>query len=231
MKTGTCVVFRFGVIALALAAGSAALAQGSYPNRPVRIVVGFAPGGPSDIISRTVGAKMGELMGAQFIVENKTGAAGVLATQEVARAAPDGYTLLNTPLATVSNEFLSKTIKYEYGKDIIAICPQAETANILVVHPSLGVNSVPELIKLAREEPGKLQYATAGRGSATHLASELFNMIVGIKTVPVHYRGGGDTVKDLLSGQVKNDVLDHRAGAGIREGRPAHWLGDDWSPA
>ena len=176
MKTGTCVVFRFGVIALALAAGSAALAQGSYPNRPVRIVVGFAPGGPSDIISRTVGAKMGELMGAQFIVENKTGAAGVLATQEVARAAPDGYTLLNTPLATVSNEFLSKTIKYEYGKDIIAICPQAETANILVVHPSLGVHSVAELIKLAKEEPGKLQYATAGRGSATHLASELFNM-------------------------------------------------------
>src|SRR5262247_3858842 len=203
MEIGTCVAFRLGVIALALAAGGAALVQGSYPNRPVRIVVGFAPGGPSDIISRTVGAKMSELMGAQFVVENKTGAAGVLATQEVARAAPDGYTLLNTPLATATNEFLSKTIKYEYGKDLIAVCPQAETANILVVHPSLGVSSIPELIKLAREEPGKLQYATAGRGSATHLASELFNMIVGIKTVPVHYRGGGDTVKDLLSGQVK----------------------------
>src|SRR5262245_26628418 len=201
MKTGACVVFRLGVIALALAAGNAALAQGSYPNRPVRIVVGFAAGGPSDIISRTVGAKMGELLGAQFVVENKTGAAGVLATQEVARAAPDGYTLLNTPLATVSNEFLSKTIKYEYGKALMAVCPQAEIANILVVHPSPKVNSVPDLIKLAREEPGKLQYATAGRGSATHLASELFNTIVGIKTVPVHYRGGGDTVKDLLSGQ------------------------------
>jgi tripartite-type tricarboxylate transporter receptor subunit TctC len=203
METGASVVFRLGVIALALAAGGAALAQGSYPSRPVRIVVGFAAGGPSDIISRTVGAKMSELLGAQFVVENKTGAAGVLATQEVARATPDGYTLLNTPLATATNEFLSKTIKYEYGKDLIAVCPQAETANILVVHPSLGVNSVPELIKLAREEPGKLQYATAGRGSATHLASELFNMIVDIKTVPVHYRGGGDTVKDLLSGQVK----------------------------
>ena len=203
METGASVVFRLGVIALALAAGGAALAQGSYPSRPVRIVVGFAAGGPSDIISRTVGAKMSELLGAQFVVENKTGAAGVLATQEVTRATPDGYTLLNTPLATATNEFLSKTIKYEYGKDIIAVCPQAETANILVVHPSLGVNSIPELIKLAKEEPGKLQYATAGRGSATHLASELFNMIVGIKTVPVHYRGGGDTVKDLLSGQVK----------------------------
>src|SRR5262245_63113688 len=200
-RTGTCVALGLGAIALALAAGNAALAQGSYPSRPIRIVVGFAPGGPSDIIGRTVGAKMGELMGTQFVVENKTGAGGALATQEVARAAPDGYTLLNTPLATVTNEFLSKTIRYEYGKDLVAVCPQAETTNILVVHPSLGVNSVPELIKLAREEPGKLQYATAGRGSATHLASELFNMIVGIKTVPVHYRGGGDTVKDLLSGQ------------------------------
>src|SRR5690349_13913444 len=138
-RIGTCAALALGVLALVAAAGNAALAQGGYPSRPVRIVVGFAAGGPSDIISRTVGAKMGELMGTQFVVENKTGAAGVLATQEVARAAPDGYTLLNTPLATVSNEFLSKTIKYEYGKDLVAVCPQAETANILVVHPSLGV--------------------------------------------------------------------------------------------
>ncbi len=197
------VALRLGAIAVAVAVAGAALAQGGYPNKPIRIVVGFAPGGPSDIISRTIGAKMGELLGAQFVVENKTGAGGAIATQEVARAAPDGYTLLNTPLATVANEFLSKTIKYEYGKDIIAVCPQAETANIVVVHPSLGVRSVAELVKLAKEKPGELQYATAGRGSATHLASELFNMIAGIRTVPVHYRGGGDTVKDLLSGQVK----------------------------
>lgn len=195
--------FVVGAVSLAVAVSSAALSQGSYPNKPIRILVGFAPGGPSDIISRVVGAKMGEIMGAQFVIENKTGAGGAIATQEVARSAPDGYTLLNTPLATVANEFLSKTIKYEYGKDIIAVCPQAETANVLVVHPSLGVRSVAELVKLAKEKPGELQYATAGRGSATHLNSELFNMVVGIKTTPVHYRGGGDTVKDLLSGQVK----------------------------
>jgi tripartite-type tricarboxylate transporter receptor subunit TctC len=146
---------------------------------------------------------MGEIMGTQFIVENKTGAGGAIATQEVARSAPDGYTLLNTPVATVANEFMSKTIKYEYGKDIVAVCPQAETANILVVSPSLGVKTVAELVKLAKEQPGVLQYATAGRGSATHLTSELFNMVAGIKTVAVHYRGGGDTVKDLLSGGVK----------------------------
>ena len=188
-------------LGVAVVISGAALAQSSYPNKPIRILVGFAPGGPSDIISRVVGAKMGEIMGAQFVIENKTGAGGAIATQDVARSAPDGYTLLNTPVATVANEFLSKTIKYEYGKDIIAVCPQAETANILVVSPALGVKTVADLVKLAKEKP--VQYATAGRGSATHLTSELFNMAAGIKTTAVHYRGGGDTIKDLLSGEVK----------------------------
>ena len=98
------------------------------------------------------------------MVENKTGAGGAIATQDVARSAPDGYTLLNTPVATVANEFLSKAIKYEYGKDIIAVCPQAETANILVVSPALGVKTVADLVKLAKEKPDAVQYATAGRG-------------------------------------------------------------------
>lgn len=188
--------------AVATASG-AALSQDGYPHKPIRIVVGFAPGGPSDIISRVVGGKMGEIMGAQFVIENKTGAGGVIATMEVARSMPDGYTLLNTPVATVANEFLSKSQKYEYGKDLVAVCPQAETANILVVHPSLGVKTVADLVRLAKEKPGVLQYATAGRGSATHLTSELFNIVAGIKSVPVHYRGGGATIKDLLSGEVK----------------------------
>src|SRR3954452_25142844 len=200
MLTKTQLTLAAAVLAVT---SGAALAQSSYPNKPVRILVGFAPGGPSDIISRVVGAKMGEIMGAQFVVENKTGADGAIATQDVARAAPDGYTLLNTPTATVANEFLSKTIKYEYGKDIVAVCPQAETANILVVNPALGVKTVADLVKLAKEKPGVLQYATAARGSATHLTSELFNMAAGIKTIAVHYRGGGDTIKDLLSGEVK----------------------------
>src|SRR6478736_1902417 len=202
-ETMARIVLFAGALGIALTASSAALSQSGYPNKPIRVLVGFAPGGPSDIISRVVGAKMGEIMGTQFVVENKTGAGGAIATQDVARSAPDGYTLLNTPVATVANEFLSKTIKYEYGKDIIAVCPQAETANILVVSPALGVKTVADLVKLAKEQPGVLQYATAGRGSATHLTSELFNMAAGIKTIPVHYRGGGDTVKDLLSGEVK----------------------------
>lgn len=187
---------------LALMPSNLAQAQ-TFPNKPIKLVVGFAPGGPSDIISRVVGAKMGEILGVQVVVENKTGAGGVIATDSVARSEPDGYTLLNTPVSTAVNEILSKSVRYQIGKDIVAVGPQAETANILVVHPSLGVKSVKELVALAKSKPGEVQYATAGRGSATHLNSEYFDMIAGIKTIAVHYRGGGDTVKDLLSGQVK----------------------------
>lgn len=180
-----------------------ALAQDNYPNRPIKVVVGFAAGGPSDIIARVVGIKTGEILGVQVVIENKTGAGGAIATEAVARSAPDGYTLVNTPVATAVNETLSKTIRYEIGKDVIAVAPQAETANILVVHPSLGVKNLDELVKLTKSKPGEIQYATAGRGSATHLNSEYFNVAAGIKTIPVHYRGGAETVKDLLTGQVK----------------------------
>ena len=188
--------------AFALAMPAAGLTQ-TFPNKPIRILVGFAPGGPSDIISRVVGAKIGEVLGTQVVIENKTGAGGMIAAETAARSDPDGYTLLNTPLANAVNETLSKSIKVSLGKDLIAIGPQAETANILVVHPSLGVRNLKEFIALAKSKPGEILYATAGRGSATHLNSELFNMEAGTQMKPVHYKGGGETVKDLLSGEVK----------------------------
>jgi tripartite-type tricarboxylate transporter receptor subunit TctC len=181
----------------------AAAAQSDYPNRPIRIVVGFAAGGPSDIIARIVGAKTGEILGQQVVIENKTGAGGLIGSDTVARSDPDGYTLLNTALSVAVNETLSKTIHVEFGKDLIAVAPQAETGNVLVVHPSLGVKTVAELIALAKSKPGEIVYASAGRGTGTHLSAELFNMMAGTRLVPVHYRGGGDTVKDLISGQVK----------------------------
>ncbi len=184
-----------------LVASSAALAQADFPNKPIHFVVGFAAGGPSDIISRVVGGKMGEFLGQQVVVENRTGAGGVVATDYVAHSDPDGYTMLNTTTANAANETLSKSLQARLGKDLATVATLADTANILVVHPSLNVKTLPEFIALAKKQ--ELLYATAGVGSATHLTSELFNTMAGIKTMPVHYRGGGDAMKDLLSGQVK----------------------------
>jgi tripartite-type tricarboxylate transporter receptor subunit TctC len=190
-------------IGAAAAMPGAALGQAAYPNKPIKILVGFAPGGPSDIISRVVGAKMGEYLGTQVVIENKTGAGGMIAAETVARSESDGYTLLNTPLGNAVNETLSKTIRVQVGKDVIAVAPHAQTANILVVHPSLGVKTLKDFIAYVKAQKDDVLYATAGRGSATHLNSEFFNMEAGTKMKPVHYKGGGETVKDLLSGQVK----------------------------
>jgi tripartite-type tricarboxylate transporter receptor subunit TctC len=181
---------------------STAMAQSDFPNKSIHFVVGFAAGGPSDIISRVIGAKMGEVLGQQVVVENRTGAGGVVATDYVARSEPDGYTMLNTTTANPANETLSKTLQARFGSDLAAVATLAATANILVVHPSLGAKTLPDFIALAKTQPGLL-YATAGVGSATHLTSELFNTMAGVKTMPVHYRGGGDALKDLLSGEVK----------------------------
>ena len=189
------------MLGAALLAPDAALTQASFPNKPIHFVVGFAPGGPSDIISRVIGAKMGEELGQQVVVENRTGGGGTVATDYVARAEPDGYTILNTTTANPSNETLSKSLQARFGKDLVAVATLADTANILVVHPSLSVKTMSEFVALAKQQ--ELLYATAGVGSATHLTSELFNTMAGVKTKPVHYRGGGDAMKDLLSGQVK----------------------------
>ncbi len=197
------------LVALALATSllgitvCAAQPASDFPNRPIRIMVGFAAGGPSDIIARVVGSKTFEILGQSVVVENKTGAGGMIAVDAVVRSAPDGYTLSNTATSIAVNETLSKTIRVEFGKDLIAVAPQAESANILVVHPSLGVKSMAELVSMAKSKPGELLYASAGRGSATHLAAETFNMMAGVKMMPVHYRGGAETIKDLITGQVK----------------------------
>ena len=190
-------------------------------GKPIRIVVGFAAGGPSDIIARIVGAKTAEILGQQVVVENKTGAGGMIAAEAVARCGAGRLHAVNTAGPIAVNETLSKTIRVEFGKDLVAVAPQAETANILVVHPSLGVKTIAELIALAKSKPGELLYATAGRGSATHLCAEIFNMMAGISMMPVHYRGGAETIKDLISGQVKIMFSSIAAGPGIGAAGPA----------
>src|SRR5262249_47012949 len=137
-------------IGLAAALAATAQAEPNYPVKPIRIVVGFAAGGPADIIARVVGAKLGDILGQQVYVENRTGARGTIPTEAAARAEGDGYTLLATPLANAVNETLVKNFRYKLGEHLMAVAPVAETANVLVVHPSLEVRSVADLIALAK---------------------------------------------------------------------------------
>ncbi len=181
----------------------AAQAQTTYPTKPVKLVVGFAPGGPTDILGRVIGAAMSKVAGEQFYVENRTGAGGNIATEAVARAEPDGYTLQLSLMSSAVNESLFKNFKVKFADSFEPIGGIASTGLVLLVHPSLEVKSVADLIKLAKAKPGELLYASAGAGTATHLGAELFNSMAGVKLMPVHYKGGGETIKDLLSGEVK----------------------------
>jgi tripartite-type tricarboxylate transporter receptor subunit TctC len=189
---------------LALLGGAGPVfAQPSYPNKPIRLLVGTAAGGPGDIAGRIAAASMSEALGQQIVIENRTGASGNLATQHVARAEPDGYTLLLANNSTAVNESMFKNFEFTAEKYFIPVAGFDETGLVLVVHPSLEVRSVADLIALAKSKPGEILYASAGKGTGTHLAAELFNMMTGVKMNPVHYRGGGETIKDLLSGEVK----------------------------
>src|SRR4051794_30714488 len=162
---------------LAVAAGLwfAPAAAADYPTRPVSLIVAFTPGGPSDVLARIVGKKIGELLGQAIVIENKPGAGGNIAAELVARASPDGYTLLmgnNSILAT--NASLYKKISYDAEKDFAPISLIGLQANILVVNPALPVKSMAELIALAKEKPGQLDFASSGYGAAAHLSGELF---------------------------------------------------------
>jgi tripartite-type tricarboxylate transporter receptor subunit TctC len=189
--------------ALGLSASGSANAQDKYPDKPVKFIVGFAPGGPTDILARVTGAGMGKVLGEQFYVENRTGAGGNIATEQAARAAPDGYTVQMTLMSSAVNETLFKNFKVRFAESFEPVGGIASTGLVLLAHPSLGVKSVSDLIKLAKSKPGELLYATAGAGTSTHLAAELFNSMAGTKLMPVHYKGGGETIKDLLSGEMK----------------------------
>jgi tripartite-type tricarboxylate transporter receptor subunit TctC len=185
------------------AASDSAMAQTDYPNKPIRIVVGFGAGGPSDTVSRVFGQRISEILGQPVVVENRPGAGGTIATEYVARSEPDGYTLMLLTTANATNETLRSSMPYKVGPHITAIAPLAETNNVLVVHPSLPANNMAEFIAYAKAKPEEMFYATAGVGSSTHLTHALFDMMAGTRMKAVHYRGGGPAMADLLSGQVK----------------------------
>ena len=191
-------------VGLATVVAGPADAQSSYPSRSVRLIVGFGAGGATDIVARVLGNKLAESLGQSFVIENRTGGSGTIATEAVARAEPDGHTLLLVPLANAVNETLFKTLKARGGEQLVAVAPVADTSNVLIVHPSLPVKTLGEFIAYARAQPaGGLVGASSGRGTAPHLALELFNTMAGTKIRPVHYRGGGDTIRDLVTGEVK----------------------------
>jgi tripartite-type tricarboxylate transporter receptor subunit TctC len=188
-----------GLLALLCALGPA---RADYPERPVTIVVGFPPGGPSDVLARVIAKKLGELLGQPFVVDNRPGAGGNVAGEVVAHAEPDGYTLLmgnNSILAT--NASLYTKIDFDPVKDFSPISLIGSQANILVVNPNVPAHTMGELIDLAKANPGKLNFASSGFGAAAHLAGELFKTMAQIDIVHVPYKGAGPALEDVISGQ------------------------------
>jgi tripartite-type tricarboxylate transporter receptor subunit TctC len=195
-------LFRLAALAALCLAGAPAMAQ-DYPTRPVRVLVGFTPGAAADITARVLASRMTQVLNQQVVVENKPGAGSSLAADYVSHAAKDGYTLLIGTSANLTNAVISQqNLGFDFVKDFAPIALITAAPVILVVHPSLGVSSVQELIGLARQKPGEINYGSTGVGAAPHLAGELFNARAGIKTVHVPYQGSPQAVTDLLAGRV-----------------------------
>ena len=188
--------------ALALACGASTAFAQAYPSKPIRMVVGFPPGGGVDINARLLGPKLTEYLGQQIIVENRPGAGTNIANELVARAAPDGYTLLINTAALVINMSLYQKVAYDAVRDFAPLSLFSMAPNILVVHASVPVKSAKEFVALAKSRPGKLNYSSAGAGTTQHLAGELFNLRAGTKIVHVPYKGSAPSIKALISGEV-----------------------------
>jgi tripartite-type tricarboxylate transporter receptor subunit TctC len=174
-----------------------------YPVRPVRVIVPYAAGGASDIVARFVAASLGEKMGQSFFVDNRGGGASIVGTQAIANSQPDGYTIGIVDSAfTINPSLFGAKLPYDTKRDFAPVCLLARTSLLLVVNPSLPVNSVKELVALAKSKPSALSMATAGLGTAVHLGCEQFRQEAGIDVVSVPYRGGGPSIIDLLGGKV-----------------------------
>jgi tripartite-type tricarboxylate transporter receptor subunit TctC len=195
---------------LHLAAGAAGLPAVSrfawaqaYPSRPVLLIVGFAPGGGADIAARLIGQWLSERLGQSFVVENRPGAGSNIATEAAVRALPDGYTLLLVAPANAVNATLYDKLNFNFIRDIVPVASIGRVPNIMEIHPSFPTKTLPEFIAYAGANPGKINMASAGNGSASHLAGELFKMVVGVNLVDVSYRGATPALTDLLGGQVQ----------------------------
>ncbi|KCV63978.1 tripartite tricarboxylate transporter family receptor [Bordetella bronchiseptica 99-R-0433] len=185
------------------AAAISATAHAAYPDKPVRIVVGFSAGGTTDVIARIMAKELTEALGQSFVVENKPGGGSNIATDYVARATPDGYTLLFVAVTSAINQTLYKNVNFDLTKDFTPVALGAKVPNILVLNPSVPVKSVQELVAYAKANPGKLAFASSGSGTSIHMAGELFKQRAGIDVLHVPYKGSAPAVTDLIGGQVQ----------------------------
>jgi tripartite-type tricarboxylate transporter receptor subunit TctC len=177
-------------------------AQGTYPTAPVRLLVGYAAGGPADIVARLIAQWLSERIGQQVIVENRVGAASNIATETAVRSPPDGYTLVFVTISNAVNATLYEKLRFDFERDIVPIGGITRSPAVMEVNPSFPAKTVPEFIAYAKANPGKINMASAGPGSAPHLYAELFKMMASVDVVEVHYRGSGPALPDLIGGQV-----------------------------
>jgi tripartite-type tricarboxylate transporter receptor subunit TctC len=195
---------------LHLAAGAAALpalsriaSAQAYPMRPVRIIVGYAPGGATDIVARLIGQWLSDKLRQSFLIDNRPGASGNIGTEAVVRARADGYTLLVATSTNAINTTLYDKLNFNFTSDIAPVARIGYAPLVVVVHPSIPAKTVPELIAYAKANPGKLNMGSPGNGTAPHVAGEMFKMVAGINMVQVQYRGSAPAIADLLGGQVQ----------------------------
>jgi tripartite-type tricarboxylate transporter receptor subunit TctC len=195
-----CCAAVVGVVAFS----TQAMSQQPYPTKPIRLIVPFPPGGSIDPVARMLAPKITESWGQQVVVDNRPGATGALGTELLAKAPPDGHTLVLLGGGThVLNALLARNLPYDSVKDFAPVATVQRSDYVLVVHPALPVDSLKQLIALAKARPGELSYASAGNGNMNHVAAEWFNMLTGVKTLHVPYKGGGQALTDLVGGQVQ----------------------------
>jgi len=199
-------ILRILAAAAALLLAASASAQ-NYPNKPVRFVVPFAPGGTTDILARIVGQKLSELYGQQFLIENRGGAGGNIGAEIVAKSPADGYTIMmGTPGTQAINQYVYRSMPYDTAKDFAPVSLVALVANVLAINPQVPAKDLKELIALAKRQPGTLNFATPGNGTTGHLSTELLKTMAGINLTHVPYRGSGPALQDLLAGQVQMTI-------------------------
>src|SRR5690554_1429605 len=182
---------------------TAPAAMAAYPDKPIRLVVGFSAGGTTDVVARVVGKEVGEALGQPVVVENRPGAGSNIAAELVARADPDGYTLLMVAVTSAINHTLYKNLSFDLVEDFEPIALAVQVPNVLVVHPDVKANSVAELVDLLKKNPGKFNFASSGSGTSIHMAGELFKLRAGVDVAHIPYKGSANAISDLIGGQVE----------------------------